>query len=137
MNIQSVINAGIKLTKHKMVILKLFDVYKHLDANQIHALLINQGTNISLATIYRVLSSFEAHNIIMRHNFKEDQSTYELVNPHEHHDHLICIKCHQVVEFLDCKIEQLQEQIAKQNKFRIVNHHLNLFGICEKCDKQD
>ncbi|MDQ5922009.1 MAG: Fur family transcriptional regulator, ferric uptake regulator [Pseudomonadota bacterium] len=137
MNLQTIKNLGIKLTKHKIVILQLFDSYRHLDANQIHALLIGQGTNISLATIYRVLSNFEAKNIIIRHSFKEDQSTYELVRPNEHHDHLICIKCNLVIEFFDSKIEQLQEQIATKNKFKIVNHHLNLFGICEKCFSTD
>lgn len=126
---------GVKVTKHKLVILQLFDLYKHLDASQIHTLLTSQGTNISLATIYRVLSVFEANHIIAKHNFKEDQSTYELVRPDEHHDHLICIKCNKVIEFFDCKIEKIQEKIAKDNKFKIVNHHLNLYGICEDCEK--
>lgn len=134
MELQSLKDMGVKITKHKIVILQLFDLYKHLDAGQIHSLLRDQGTEISLATIYRVLSVFEMHNIITKHNFNEDQSIYELVKPNEHHDHLICVKCNKVIEFLDCKIERIQERIAKENNFRIVNHHLNLYGICGDCD---
>src|SRR3990167_4950748 len=136
MDQQRIKNIGVKITKHKLVILELFDLYKHLDAGKIYALLTNQGVNISLATIYRILSSFEANNIVVKHNFNEDQSIYELAKPNEHHDHLICIKCHKVIEFFDCHIEQIQEQIAKENKFKIVNHHLNLYGICEDCDSE-
>ena len=135
MNLQSLKNTGIKVTKHKTEVLQLFDLYKHLDASRIHLLLNDQDANISLATIYRVLSEFEANNIIVKHKFNEDQSIYELVKPNEHHDHLICIKCNKVIEFLDCKIERIQEKIAKKNKFKIVNHHLNLYGICEDCNK--
>ncbi len=134
MDQQIIKNTGVKITKHKLVILELFDLYKHLDASRIYSLLTNQGINISLATIYRVLSSFEANNIIVKHNFNEDQSIYELAIPNEHHDHLICIKCNKVIEFFDSKIERIQEQIAKNNKFKIVNHQLNLYGICEDCE---
>lgn len=134
MDLQNLKNKGVKVTKHKIVILQLFDLYRHLDASHIHSLLKSQGTNISLATIYRVLSVFESNNIIVKHNFNEDQSIYELVRPNEHHDHLICIKCNKVIEFLDCKIERIQEKIARDNKFRIVNHHLNLYGVCEECE---
>ncbi|MFN7093823.1 MAG: Fur family transcriptional regulator [Burkholderiales bacterium] len=128
---------GLKLTKHKLAILQLFNVYKHLDASKIHMLLNSSGTNISLATIYRVLSAFEGKGIIVKHNFNEDQSIYELANPDEHHDHLICTKCHKVIEFFDCQIEQIQKQIALSHKFTILNHHLNLYGICADCDQVD
>ena len=134
MDQQIIKNTGFKVTKHKLVILELFDMYKHLDASQIYSLLTNQGINISLATIYRVLAAFEANKIIVKHNFNEDQSIYELATPDEHHDHLICLKCHKVIEFYDCDIEKIQEEIALKNKFKIVNHHLNLYGICEDCE---
>ena len=135
MDLQVLKNLGIKITKHKTVVLELFDVYKHLDASKIHTLLQTQGTDISLATIYRILSTFEAHTILEKHNFNEDQAIYELVKPNEHHDHLVCVKCNKVIEFFDSKIEHLQEVIAKENHFKIVNHHLNIYGICEDCDK--
>lgn len=126
---------GSKITKHKLAVFELFEHYKHLDANKIHTLLKNSGNDISIATIYRILATFEANGLITKHNFNEDQSIYELARPNEHHDHLICMKCHTVIEFFDCKIEKIQEKIAKQNNFTIVNHQLNLYGICANCNK--
>ena len=135
LNLEIIANKGIKLTKHKLAILKLFNNNKHLDANRINAMLREQGNSVSQATIYRVLSSFEAHNVIVRHTFNDELAVYELADPNEHHDHLICVKCNQVIEFFNCQIEKIQEQIAKSNNFIIVNHHLNLYGICFKCQK--
>jgi Fur family transcriptional regulator, ferric uptake regulator len=135
LNLDLIANKGIKLTKHKLAILKLFNQHRHLDANGINLILREQGNSVSIATIYRVLSSFEAHNVIVRHTFNDELSVYELANPDEHHDHLICVKCNKVIEFFNCQIEKIQEQIAKKNNFIIVNHHLNLYGICSKCQK--
>lgn len=136
MNKKVVKNNNIKMTKHKLAILKLFENYKHLDASQIHNLLNKQEKNISLATIYRILSSFEKSGVIIKNNFHEDQAIYELANPNEHHDHLICTKCHKVIEFFNCQIEKIQTQIAMANNFIIINHHLNLYGICAECNNQ-
>lgn len=129
-------NKGLKLTKHKLAILELFETHKHLDAYHISDLLREKGNGASSATIYRVLSSFEANGIVTRHNFNEDQAVYELADPNHHHDHLICTKCNKVIEFFNCQIENLQEQIAKKNNFKILNHHLNLYGICSDCYKE-
>ena len=68
-----------------------------------------------------------------KHNFNTEQATYELINPDEHHDHLICIQCHKVLEFLNENIEQLQKDIAINNNFKIVSHSLNIYGICNDC----
>ncbi len=133
MNKKLNVNTGSKVTKHKMAILKLFQTYKHLDATKIHALLNIHESSISIATIYRILSNFEASKVIVKHNFNEDQAVYELILPDEHHDHLICTKCHKVVEFFNKEIENIQEQIAKEKKFKIESHNLNLYGICEDC----
>lgn len=133
MNLELLKNMGVKVTKHKTSILQLFDTHKHLDANTIYNALNTSDEHVSLATIYRVLSTFEAHGVIMKHNFNEDQAVYELANPNEHHDHLICTKCNKVIEFFDCKLERIQERIAKENNFKIVAHQLNLYGICQEC----
>lgn len=135
MNLPLIKSLGIKITKHKLAILKLFDIYKHLEANKIHSLLNKKNVKISLATIYRILASFEAKNIVIKHNFNDCQAIYELLNPGEHHDHLICIKCHKVIEFFDDDIEKIQNLIAKKNQFIIVNHCLNLYGVCSDCGK--
>lgn len=135
MNLDMIHNKGIKLTKHKLAILELFEEYKHLDAYQINTILKTKGNNVSPATIYRVLANFEINGILVRHNFNEEQSVYELADPNQHHDHLICTKCNKVIEFYNCQIEILQEEIAKKNKFTILNHHLNLYGICSDCKR--
>lgn len=126
---------GIKLTRHKIAIWELFNTYKHLDANQIYNLLIQQNIAIGIATIYRILTNFEKYNIIDKHNFNNEQSTYELKITNHHHDHLICIKCNIVSEFCSEEIEKLQQEIAKKNQFKIVNHSLNIYGICDNCNK--
>ncbi|MCC2644255.1 MAG: hypothetical protein K0R49_192 [Burkholderiales bacterium] len=135
MNLDIIQNKGLKLTKHKLAILKLFELHKHLDAHKINTLLNEEGNNVSAATIYRVLASFEKNGVVVRHNFNEDQAVYELADPNHHHDHLICTKCNKVIEFYNCQIELLQEEIAKKNSFKIINHHLNLYGICSECKK--
>ena len=133
MNVQTLKEKGIKLTKHKLAILELFDSHKHLEAHHIFNLLQNNKVNISLATIYRILINFENNGIIQKHNFNNDQSTYELITPNEHHDHLICIRCNLVIEFLNEKIEALQQEIAQANNFQIISHSLNIYGLCNTC----
>ncbi|MFN8770884.1 MAG: Fur family transcriptional regulator [Neisseriaceae bacterium] len=133
MDIQILTTKGIKLTKHKLAVLKLLTSNKHLDATQIFNLLQEEGINIGIATIYRILTNFENNGIIQKHHFNQEQSTYELITPNEHHDHLICTKCHRVIEFLNENIEALQNQIAATNNFKIISHSLNIYGICEKC----
>ena len=134
MNLDEIKAKGVKLTKHKIAIWQLFNQYKHLDANQIYELLNQQNINISIATIYRILINFEKYNIIERHYFNNELSTYELKINNNHHDHLICVKCHGVIEFYSHEIEQLQDKIANDNNFRIINHSLNLYGFCKSCN---
>ncbi len=80
-----------------------------------------------------MLSAFESSGVIIKNNFNNDQSVYELADLNEHHDHIICVKCNKVVEFFDEELENIQERIAKENKFKIVNHRLNLYGVCHSC----
>ena len=130
-------DAGIKITQHKLAVLELFAEYKHLDAFQIAKIFQAKDIDISLATIYRILSSFEEHKIITKHNFGNEHANYELAISNEHHDHLICIDCGKVIEFVNQQIEELQLQIAKQNQFEVKSHTLNIYGFCSECkDKQ-
>lgn len=126
---------GIKVTQHKLAVLELFANHKHLDALKIAKLFQQRGSEISLATIYRILASFEEHKLITKHNFSDEHASYELEILNEHHDHLICLKCSKVIEFMNNQIEDLQLQIAKQNKFILVSHTLNIYGTCENCNK--
>ncbi len=132
---QQLKNSGIKVTQHKLAILKLFEQNKHLDATTIVDLLHTQQVDISLATVYRVLSSFETHKIINKHNFGSEHASYELNSTEEHHDHLICLKCGSVIEFVNQEIERLQKEIAKENNFHLVHHTLNIYGNCSNCNE--
>jgi Fur family ferric uptake transcriptional regulator len=123
----------IKITPHKIAILELFDRYRHIDAMQIIHKLNEKSIVISLATVYRILASFEEKEIIIKHNFGNEQAIYELKSTTEHHDHLICISCGKVIEFTDYEIEALQLQIAKINDFQLINHSLNIYGKCSNC----
>jgi Fur family ferric uptake transcriptional regulator len=135
MNLEDIKNKGIKLTKHKIAIWNLFHQYKHLDANQIYELLNKQNIHIGIATIYRILINFEKHSIVDKHFFNNEQYTYELKINNNHHDHLICIKCHHVIEFCNNEIESLQQEIANKNNFIIINHSLNIYGVCKICQQ--
>ena len=88
--------------------------------------------DVGLATVYRVLTQFEAAGIVTRHNFDGGHSVFELESG-EHHDHLVCISCGQVVEFHDEIIEQRQEELAKKMGFSLTDHSLNLYGKCSDC----
>ncbi len=125
---------NIKVTPHKIAMLELFERFRHLDAMQSIKILDKQGINISTATVYRILSEFEQHQIITRHNFGNDQGIYELNRNSEHHDHLICVTCGKVIEFINPQIEELQLQIAAENNFIVSNHYLNIFGTCKDCN---
>lgn len=132
--IQQLKMCKIKITPHKLAILELFVQHKHIGAMQIVNQLATQSIEISLATVYRILASFEEHKIISKHNFGNEQAIYELNNSLEHHDHLICSKCATVVEFSNQQIEDLQMTIAKLNNFQVLSHTLNIYGICERCN---
>lgn len=125
--------AGLKATGPRIKILAILEssTDKHLSAEDIYKLLIEQGDEISLATVYRVLTQFEAAEILTRHNFAGGQSVFELNQ--EHHDHLVCLKCGKITEFIDELIEQQQHKIAQQNGFKITDHSLNIYGFCKNC----
>ena len=100
----------------------------------IEVLLIS-GEEIGLATVYRVLTQFEEAGLVVRHHFEGGQSVFELDHG-THHDHLVCVKCGRVEEFVDNVIEKRQEEIAKQAGFTITDHSLNIYGACVRCQKK-
>lgn len=104
----------------------------HLSAEDIYRLLVDSGEEIGLATVYRVLTQFQEAGLVRRHNFESGQSVFELDHG-EHHDHLVCVKCNAVEEFVDDVIEKRQQEIAKNAGFTITDHNLNIYGICQKC----
>jgi Fur family ferric uptake transcriptional regulator len=126
---------GLKATLPRINILQILEKApkQHLSAEDIFHALLTNGEDIGLATIYRVLGQFEAAGLVIRHNFEDGYSVYEL-NQGDHHDHLVCIRCHKVEEFQDSLIEEQQNLIAAAAGYRITAHCLNIYGICSNCE---
>jgi len=129
--------AGLKITTPRLKILEILEKSKehHLSAEDIYRILLELDEEIGLATIYRVLTQFEAAGLIVKHHFEGGQSVFELDHG-VHHDHLVCVKCNRVEEFVDPIIEERQQEIAKQADFTMTDHSLNVYGICKKCQKK-
>ena len=121
--------AGLKITLPRMKILDLMEHsgQRHLKAEDIYKQLLDAGEEIALATVYRVLTQFEAAGLVTRHHFEGGHAVFEL-NDGEHHDHLVDIKTGKVVEFYDEEIEKRQQEIAKQHGFKITEHTMVLYG---------
>lgn len=128
--------AGLKNTLPRRRILEILDNAKehHLRAEDIYRNLLDMGEEIALATVYRVLGQFEAVGLVVRHYFEGGHSVYEL-NHGSHHDHLVCVSCGQVIEFVDDFIKTRQQEIARQAGFSITEHSLNIYGMCSACQK--
>jgi len=126
--------AGLKITLPRLKILQILENSKdhHLSAEDVYKILLESGDDIGLATVYRVLTQFEEAKLVNRHNFAEGHSVFELDHG-EHHDHLVCVKCGRVEEFIDSIIEERQKAVAKKAGFNITDHQLNIYGICGKC----
>ncbi len=135
---QDLKRAGLKVTLPRMKILEILEISnkKHMSAEDIYKVLLETGDEIGLATIYRVLTQFEGAGLVIRHHFESGQAVFELESG-KHHDHLICVKCGKIIEFLDEEIEAKQKNIAENNDFIISDHSLIIYGICnnESCRK--
>lgn len=131
---QDLKRVGLKTTSPRVKILKIFEESssRHLSAEDVFHKLIEAGSVVSLATVYRVLTQFEGAGLLTRLHFEGDRSVYEL-NQGEHHDHLVCLRCGRVDEFVDDTIEQRQSKIAKDAGYEMVEHALNIFGVCSSC----
>lgn len=133
---QQIKEAGLKVTRPREKILAVLErsERRHLSAEDVYKELLISGEDIGLATVYRVLTQFEGAGLVCRRHFEGGQSVFEL-NSGTHHDHLICIKCGRVVEFVDALIEERQQAIAVERGFRIEDHSLVLYGVCGDCDR--
>lgn len=129
---QDIKRAGLKITLPRVKILTLLEKHGgHLSAEDVYKILLEEGEEIGLATVYRVLTQFESAGLVVRQNFEGGQSVFE-IDSGNHHDHLVCIKCGKVEEFVDATIESRQEAIAKQFGFTIKDHALVIYGCCDK-----
>lgn len=125
---QDLRKAGLKVTMPRVKILEILGVSPshHLSAEDIYKKLLESNEDIGLATVYRVLTQFEAAGLVIKHHFEGGQSIYEL-DRGEHHDHMVCVETGTVVEFVDQRIERLQHEIAEKHGYEIEDHSLVLY----------
>lgn len=126
--------AGLKVTTPRIKILQILENASehHMSAEDVYRILTEQSEDIGLATVYRVLTQFEEAGLVVRHNFEGGHSVFELDHG-RHHDHLVCVKCGKVEEFVDSVIEERQQEIAKKAGYTITDHSLNIYGACSSC----
>ena len=131
---------GLKATFPRLKILELFEnaEVRHLTADDVYRLLLNENIEIGLATVYRALTQFEQAGLLERHHFESGKAVFE-IKAGTHHDHLVCINCGRVEEFFDEEIERRQKKIAKERGFAIQEHALYLYAECTKvaCQHRD
>ena len=125
---QELRKAGLKVTLPRLKILEFLESSKqrHLSAEDIYKELLKTGEDFGLATVYRVLTQFETAGLVKRHNFEGGHSVFEM-DQGEHHDHMVCVETGEVVEFVNDEIERLQQEIAKENDFELIDHSLVLY----------
>lgn len=132
-------NAGLKVTLPRLKILEILEKQtrdRHLSAEQVYKILLSEDEEIGLATVYRVLTQFEAAGLVNRHHFEGGNSVFEL-NKGGHHDHIMCVKCNRVDEFTDEVIEARQREIAARLNYELTDHSLYLYGLCEQCRRSE
>ena len=130
-------SSGLKATLPRIKILEVFQqsAERHLTAEDVYKTLLNEGSDIALATVYRVLMQFEQAGILARSHFESGKSVFEL-NEGTHHDHLLCLTCGRVEEFFDPEIEARQREVAASRGFTLQEHALSLYAVCtrENCE---
>lgn len=133
MESQDLRKAGLKVTHPRMRILDVLQTAspKHLTAEDIYRNLLENGDDIGLATVYRVLTQFEAAGLVLKHNFEGGQAVYEL-DRGQHHDHMVDVDTGKVIEFTSPEIERLQHEIAAKHGYEIEEHSLVLYVRAKK-----
>lgn len=132
---QELRKVGLKVTLPRVKILQVLESSDphHMSAEDVYKALLDAGEDVGLATVYRVLTQFEAANLVQRHNFESGHAVFEIARG-EHHDHIVCLQCGKVQEFTDATIESRQEQIAKDLGFELKDHSLYLYANCTKAN---
>ena len=132
-NVDELKSTGLKATIPRLKILEVFQRsgQRHMSAEDVYRILLQERSDVGLATVYRVLTQFEQASILTRSQFEGGKSVYEL-DQGQHHDHIVCLDCGQVEEFYDPEIEQRQQAVAKLKGFTITDHALSLYATCNK-----
>jgi Fur family transcriptional regulator, ferric uptake regulator len=124
--------AGLKATLPRLKILSILEAaqVRHMTAEDVYKRLLEAGEEVGLATVYRVLTQFEAAGLVIRHNFEGGRSVFEMNQGH-HHDHMVCVECGKVFEFYDSAIEERQRLVAGKAGFVMDEHALYIYGMCQ------
>ena len=123
-------NAGLKVTLPRLRILEILEQageHEHFSAEDVYKILLKQSSDVGLATVYRVLTQFEAAGLVTRHHFDGGQAIFEL-DTGDNHDHIVCVKSGKVAEFKDEQIEQRLQEIAKELGYSLTDHKIILYG---------
>ncbi|HKI80614.1 MAG TPA: ferric iron uptake transcriptional regulator [Pseudodesulfovibrio sp.] len=130
--------AGLKATHPRIKILQILEGSdtRHMGAEDVYKALLDTGEDVGLATVYRVLTQFEAAGLVARHHFEGGHSVFEL-NHGDHHDHILCVKCGRVDEFIDDIIERRQREIAAKAGYAMTAHSHYIYGICPECQQEE
>lgn len=126
-------STGLKVTLPRLKILEIFQkgAQRHMTAEDVYRVLLQESADVGLATVYRVLAQFEQADILCRSHFESGKAVYEL-NEGRHHDHLVCLDCGLVEEFFDAHIERRQTEVARTKGFAIADHALSLYAHCTR-----
>ena len=129
--------AGLKATLPRLKILEILEQNPHLHmrAEDVYKSLLDTGDDVGLATVYRVLTQFEAAGLVTRHHFEGGHAVFE-INQGIHHDHIVCVSCGKVDEFIDEVIEERQRAIARKFGYSMNDHALNIYGTCSTCQEK-
>lgn len=128
---------GLKSTSQRDSILKIFvDAGQHLSAEELYARVKKTHPRIGYATVYRTLKLLANAGLAEEQRFEDGFTRYEFKATEGHHDHLICTRCGEIVEFENERIETLQQDVARKNGFQVQTHKLEIYGLCSACQKK-
>jgi len=122
--------------QRNFIIAEFLQMKTHVSAEELYSQLKAMDHNPGLATVYRTLNLLKEAGLVDQKQFSDGKSVFEVMAPGSHHDHLICLSCHKVIEFENEEIEKLQEIVAKKHGFKLTKHSLELFGLCSDCKDQ-
>ena len=126
---------GLRQTPTRLLVLDaVYDATGHVDADEVHGQLQQRNHTVSRATVYNTLNLLLDCDLVVRHQFGNAQAKFEAASSYRQHDHLICLDCHEVMEFCDPRIQNIQEMVADIYTFEIKRHALNLYGHCRRTD---
>jgi len=125
---------GLRITAERRRILDhAFRHFWHFDAEELLASLRRDGTPVSRATVFRTLGRLVEAGVLRRHPLSDGRAFYEPALGREHHEHLICVECGKILEFVQDEIERLQDEVCREHRFQPLRHTLQIYGTCEAC----